>query len=57
MVDGESKKDTGFWKGRNDQNKVAVFEKKDHGIKIGDYVEVKITACTKGTLLGDFVKF
>ena len=57
LVDGESKKDTGFWKGRNDQNKVAVFEKKDHGIKIGDYVEVKITACTKGTLLGDFVKF
>ena len=57
VVDGESKKDTGFWKGRNDQNKVAVFEKKDHGIKIGDYVEVKITACTKGTLLGDFVKF
>jgi tRNA-2-methylthio-N6-dimethylallyladenosine synthase len=57
LVDGESKKNTGFWKGRNDQNKVAVFEKKDHGIKIGDYVEVKITACTKGTLLGDFVKF
>ncbi len=57
LVDGESKKDTAFWKGRNDQNKVAVFEKKDHGIKVGDYVEVKITACTKGTLLGDFVKF
>lgn len=57
LVDGESKKNTGFWKGRNDQNKVAVFEKKDHGIKVGDYVEVKITECTKGTLLGEFVKF
>lgn len=57
LVDGESKKNTGFWKGRNDQNKVAVFEKKDHGIKVGDYVDVKITECTKGTLLGEFVKF
>lgn len=56
LVDGESKKDSSFWKGRNDQNKVAVFEKKDHGIKMGDYVEVKITECTKGTLLGEFVK-
>lgn len=56
LVDGESKKDSSFWKGRNDQNKVAVFEKKDHGIKMGDYVDVKITGCTKGTLLGEFVK-
>jgi len=57
LVDGESKKDARFWKGRNDQNKVAVFEKKDHGIQIGDYVWVKINDCTKGTLLGEFVKF
>ncbi|MEI6086581.1 MAG: tRNA (N6-isopentenyl adenosine(37)-C2)-methylthiotransferase MiaB [Bacteroidota bacterium] len=57
LVDGESKKDPNFWKGRNDQNKVAVFEKKYHGIKIGDYVQVKINSCTKGTLLGEFVCF
>ena len=57
LVDGESKKDANFWKGRNDQNKVAVFEKKDHGIVIGDYVYVKINSCTKGTLLGEFVSF
>ncbi len=57
LVDGESKKDANFWKGRNDQNKVAVFEKKNHGIKMGDYVQVKINSCTKGTLLGEFVCF
>jgi tRNA-2-methylthio-N6-dimethylallyladenosine synthase len=57
LVDGESKKNSNFWKGRNDQNKVAVFEKKHHGIKMGDYVNVKINSCTKGTLLGEFVSF
>jgi tRNA-2-methylthio-N6-dimethylallyladenosine synthase len=57
LVDGESKKDQNFWKGRNDQNKVAVFEKKDHGIQMGNYVYVKINSCTKGTLLGEFVHF
>jgi len=57
LVDGESKKDNRFWKGRNDQNKVAVFEKKEFGIKMGDYVYVKINDCTKGTLLGAFVRF
>ncbi len=57
LVDGESKKDPNFWKGRNDQNKVAVFEKKNHGIQMGNYVYVKINSCTKGTLLGEFVHF
>jgi tRNA-2-methylthio-N6-dimethylallyladenosine synthase len=56
LVDGESKKDINFWKGRNDQNKVAVFAKGDFPIKKGDYVQVKITSCTKGTLLGEYVK-
>ena len=56
LVDGESKKDINFWKGRNDQNKVAVFAKENFPIKKGDYVQVKINACTKGTLLGEYVK-
>ena len=56
LVDGESKKDINFWKGRNDQNKVAVFSKENFPIKKGDYVQVKINACTKGTLLGEYVK-
>lgn len=56
LIDGESKKDSSFWKGRNDQNKVAVFPKAEHPVKIGDYVHVKINSCTKGTLLGEFVK-
>ncbi len=55
LIDGESKKDADFWKGRNDQNKVAVFEKGKHPLQIGDYVFVKINSCTKGTLLGEFV--
>ncbi len=56
LVDGESKKDINFWKGRNDQNKVAVFAKENFPIKKGDYVQIKINACTKGTLLGEYVK-
>jgi tRNA-2-methylthio-N6-dimethylallyladenosine synthase len=55
LVDGESKKDKNYWKGRNDQNKVAVFAKGDFSIQKGDYVQVKINACTKGTLLGEYV--
>jgi tRNA-2-methylthio-N6-dimethylallyladenosine synthase len=55
LVDGESKKDPNFWKGRNDQNKVAVFPKADLDLEMGDYVDVQIHSCTKGTLLGTAV--
>jgi tRNA-2-methylthio-N6-dimethylallyladenosine synthase len=53
LVEGVSKRSDQHLYGRNSQNKVCVFPKKNY--KIGDYVEVKITKCTAGTLLGESV--
>lgn len=53
LIEGNSKKSEKQWMGRNTQNAVAVFEKKDE--KIGDLVNVKITGCTSATLLGERV--
>ncbi len=60
LIEGNSKKDENFWMGRNSQNKVIVFpkendDKKAIGLKIADYVMVKVNDCTKGTLLGTIV--
>ncbi len=54
LVEGFSKKSDEQLQGRNDQNKVVIFAKEDF-VK-GDYVMVKITHCTAGTLFGDAVK-
>jgi tRNA-2-methylthio-N6-dimethylallyladenosine synthase len=53
LIEGNSKKSEKHWMGRNTQNAVAVFEKKDE--KVGDLVCVKITGCTSATLLGERV--
>ena len=50
LVEGSSKKSEEHLSGRNSQNKVVVFPRKD--FKTGDYVQVKITDCTAATLLG-----
>lgn len=50
LVEGVSKKSPDRLHGRSSQNKVVVFPKKDY--KIGDYVNVKITACSSATLIG-----
>jgi tRNA-2-methylthio-N6-dimethylallyladenosine synthase len=50
LVEGVSKKNENEFFGRNDQNKVIVFPK-EH-LKKGDYVNVKVTDCTSGTLIG-----
>ena len=50
LADGVSKKDKTRIKGRNDQNKVIVFEKGNH--ELGEYVEVQVESCTTGTLFG-----
>lgn len=50
LVEGFSKKSDMDLQGRNDQNKVVVFPKGNY--KKGDYVSVKITTCTAGTLIG-----
>ncbi len=51
LIEGDSKKSELEFKGRNSQNKMVVFPKKDH-FKPGDYVQVFITASTSGTLKG-----
>lgn len=53
LAEGFSKKTTADLQGRNDQNKVVIFPKGNH--QKGDYVNVKITSCTAGTLLGEVV--
>jgi len=50
LAEGNSKKSDDELYGRADNNKVVVFPKKTF-VK-GDYVSVKITHCTAGTLLG-----
>ncbi len=54
LVEGVSKKNEEELYGRNDQNKVIVFPKLNH--QKGDYVYVKVNACTAGTLIGMPVK-
>lgn len=54
LIEGNSKKSTNHFSGRNPQNKMVVFPKTET-YKPGDLVMVKITDCTKGTLLGQAV--
>jgi len=53
LVEGVSKKSEDRLFGRNSQNKVIVFDKKE--TKIGDYVMVKVLRCTSATLHGEIV--
>lgn len=50
LVEGTSKKNEAELYGRNDQNKVIVFPKGN--FSKGEYVYVKVHACTSGTLIG-----
>ncbi len=54
LVEGFSKKSEEQLQGRTDQNKVVIFAKEN--ILKGDYVYVKITHCTAGTLFGEALK-
>ncbi|WP_462249486.1 tRNA (N6-isopentenyl adenosine(37)-C2)-methylthiotransferase MiaB [Ferruginibacter sp.] len=53
LIEGTSKKNENELQGRNDQNKVVIFEKGN--LKKGEYVFVNITSCTAGTLFGEIV--
>lgn len=53
LIEGTSKKNEDELYGRNQQNKVIIFKKDHH--KKGDYVQVHITHCTAGTLMGEVV--
>jgi tRNA-2-methylthio-N6-dimethylallyladenosine synthase len=53
LVEGPSKRNEDEWGGRNSQYQWVIFPKKN--CKKGDYVNVKITHCTTGTLNGEIV--
>jgi tRNA-2-methylthio-N6-dimethylallyladenosine synthase len=55
LIEGDSKRSDDDWRGRSSQNKVIVFPKESHQLKKGDYVNVKVTACTQATLLGTII--
>jgi tRNA-2-methylthio-N6-dimethylallyladenosine synthase len=50
LIEGTSKKSDDQFFGRTSQNKVVVFPKGSH--KPGEYVKVRINACTSATLIG-----
>ena len=53
LIEGDSKKSSEQWMGRNSQNKVVVFSKASFPkLKKGDYAKVKVLECTQGTLIG-----
>ncbi len=55
LIEKESKKSDKQWSGRNSQNVVVVFPKEQYNV--GDFVNVKITDCTSGTLIGEAVEY
>lgn len=54
LVEGESHRSKEQLFGRNSQNKVIVFDRKD--VVPGQYVKVKVTDCTAATLKGELVQ-
>jgi tRNA-2-methylthio-N6-dimethylallyladenosine synthase len=53
LIEGDSKKSSEQWMGRNSQNKVVVFSKASYPtLRKGDYANVKVLECTQGTLIG-----
>ena len=55
LIEGTSKKSDLDWMGRSSQSSVVVFPKENY--KVGDFVQVRITDCTSGTLLGEALGF
>jgi tRNA-2-methylthio-N6-dimethylallyladenosine synthase len=55
LIEGDSKKSSEFWAGRNSQNKLIIFPKRDLSVSKGDYVSVHVTSCTSATLLGEMI--
>ena len=56
LIEGDSKKSEADWMGRSSEGKVFVFPKEDYPLKKGDYVWVKASDCTQGTLLATIIK-
>ena len=55
LIERESKRSDQHWSGRNSQTTVVVFPKENY--KPGDFVLVKISDCTSGTLIGEAVGY
>jgi len=55
LIEKASKRSQNDWSGRNSQSIVVVFPKENY--KVGDFVNVKITSCTSGTLIGEAVGY
>ncbi len=55
LIEGDSRKSSEHWMGRNSQNTVVVFPKESYNV--GDFVNVKIEDCTSATLLGTAVGY
>jgi tRNA-2-methylthio-N6-dimethylallyladenosine synthase len=53
LAESVSRKSGKELSGRNSQNKVVVFPRKDY--KPGDYINVKVNACTPATLKGEVI--
>jgi len=54
LIEGDSKRSDQDFKGRNSQNKMVIFPKKEN-LKPGDYVHVKISSASSATLKGELV--
>lgn len=54
LVEGVSKKRVSEFSGRSSQNKLVVFP--NQGLKMGDYVKVKVRDCTQTTLIADVIE-
>lgn len=54
LIEGTSKKSQSELKGRNSANKVVIVPAE--GLKMGDYVKVKITDCSAATLFGEVLE-
>lgn len=55
LIEGDSKRSNEQFMGRNTQNTVVVFPKKNY--KVGDFVNVKINDCTSTTLIGEAIGY
>lgn len=53
LIEKESKKSNQHWSGRTPHNIVCVFPKDQ--FKVGDFVNVNVTDCTKATLIGEAI--
>ena len=55
LIEGDSKRSSEDFKGRNSQNKMTIFPKIE-GLKPGDYVQVEVNDVTTATLIGKVVR-